>query len=155
MVPHNTNTNKKEATTMSIADLNNELTKPVGGRWVKLKEVGDRVVGTLVDAEMRDRTDPDGNVVLGKKSGKPRRICRLRIQTDEHIDADDDGLRIWDANEAGINALRAVAPLEIGALIAVQVTGAAPDAYSQCTYKATAKAPVKKVDLDDPFEGLV
>ena len=140
---------------MSIADLNNELTKPVGGKWVKLKEVGDKVVGTLIDAEMRDRTDPDGNVVLGKKSGKPRRICRLRIQTDERNDADDDGIRIWDANEAGINALRAVAPLEIGSMIAVQVTQAAPDSFSQATYKATAKAAPKKVDLDDPFAGLV
>jgi len=142
---------------MTISDLNDELSKPVGGQWVKLKEVGDKVVGTLLDAEMRDRTDPDGNVVLGKKSGKPRRICRLRIQTEERVDGDDDGLRIFDANEAGINALRAIAPLEIGSLIAIQVTAAAPDMYSQATYKATSKPAPKTVAIpadDDPFAGL-
>lgn len=124
---------------------------------MKLTEVGDKVVGTLIDAEMINRTDPDGNVVLGKKSGKPRKVARLRIQTDARDDADDDGLRIWDANEAGQSALREIAPLEIGSLIAVQVTAAAPDKWSQCTYKATAKPAPKTVSLeaDDPFAGLV
>lgn len=140
---------------MSIDELNEELSKPVGGRWVKLKEVGDKVVGTLLDAEMRDRTDPDGNVVLGKKSGKPRRICRLRIQTDERLDSDDDGIRVFDANEAGITALRDIAPLEIGSLVAIQVTEAAPDPYSQATYKASAKAAPRVVEVDsDPFAGI-
>lgn len=140
---------------MSLSELNAELTKPVGGRWVKLKEVGDKVVGTLLDAELRDRTTPDGDVVLGVKSGKPRRICRLRIQTDLRDDADDDGVRVWDANESGITALRDIAPLEIGSMIAVQVTAAAPDKYSQATYKASAKPAPKTVAIDDdPFAGL-
>jgi hypothetical protein len=145
---------------MSIADLNNELSKLAGGKWVKLVDLGDKVVGTLIDAEMKDRTDPDGNVVLGKKSGKPRKIARLRIQTDARDDADDDGVRVFDANEAGQAALREIAPLEIGSLIAVQVTAPAPDKWSQCTYKATAKPAPKVVEIpgavdDDPFAGLV
>lgn len=141
---------------MSIDELNAEITRPRGGRWVKLTDVGDKIVGTLIDAEMTERRDLDGQVVLGKKSGKPRKIARLRIQTDERIDADDDGLRIFDGNEAAQSALREIAPLEIGSLIAIQVTQAAPDKWSQATYKATAKPAPKKVSLDDdPFEGLV
>ena len=142
-----------------LDELNAELSKPRGGKWVKLTDVGDKVVGTLLDAEVLNRTDPEGVVVLGKKSGKPRKIARLRIQTDDRVDADDDGIRIFDANEAGQTALREIAPLEIGALIAVQVTVAAPDKWSQATYKATAKPAPKKVDIpaadDDPFAGLV
>lgn len=141
---------------MSIDELNAEITRPRGGRWVKLAEVGDRLVGTLVDAEMTERRDLDGNVVLGKKSGKPRKVARLRIQTELREDPDDDGLRTWDANEAGQTALREIAPLTIGDLIAVQVVEAAPDKWSQATYKATSKPAPKKVELpDDPFEGLV
>jgi hypothetical protein len=141
---------------MSIDQLNADLTRPRGGRWVKLTDPGDKIVGTLVDAEMTERRDLDGNVVLGKKSGKPRMIARLRIQTDERSDADDDGVRIFDGNEAAQQALREVAPLTIGSLIAVWVTEAAPDKWSQATFKASQKAAPKKVDMpDDPFEGLV
>jgi hypothetical protein len=144
---------------MSLADLNAELSKATGGKWVKLTDVGDKVVGTLLDAEILPRTDPDGNVVLGKKSGKPRKIARLRIQTDQRDDADDDGVRVFDANEAGQSALREIAPLEIGSLIAIQVTAAAPDKWSQATYKATSKPAPKTVDIptvdDDPFAGLI
>lgn len=141
---------------MSIDALNSEITKPRGGKWVKLTEVGDKIVGTLIDAEIVERRDLDGNVVLGKKSGKPRTVARLRIQTDTRDDADDDGVRILDGNESVKDALREIAPLEIGSLIAVQVTAAAPDKWSQATYKATQKAAPKTVSLDeDPFAGLV
>lgn len=140
---------------MSLDALNSEITKPRGGKWVKLTEVGDKIVGTLIDAEIVERRDLDGNVVLGKKSGKPRTIARLRIQTGDCDDADDDGVRIFDGNESVKDALREIAPLEIGSLIAIQVTEAAPDKFSQATYKATSKPAPKKVDLDDPFDGLV
>ena len=93
---------------MTINDLNDDLAKPRGGKWVKLTEVGDKVTGVILDAEMVNRTDPEGNVVLNKKSGKPRRIARLRLQTDD--DSDDDGVRIFDANESAQDALRAIAP---------------------------------------------
>ena len=144
---------------MSIDALNDEITKPRGGKWVKLTDVGDKVVGTLIDAEIVERRDLDGAVVLGKKSGKPRTVARLRIQTDERLDGDDDGLRILDGNESVKDALRQIAPLEIGSLIAVQVTAAAPDKWSQATYRATSKPAPKVVDIPaaeaDPFDGLI
>ena len=34
-----------------------------GGKWVKLAAVGDRVKGTLVNIDKRDKRDLDGNIV--------------------------------------------------------------------------------------------
>ena len=74
---------------MSFDELNNMLTAPRGGRWVKLRETGDKIAGELIDVEMINRTDPSGEVVLGKKSGNSTdKITQLGNQI-EHV---GDGL---------------------------------------------------------------
>ena len=137
---------------MTFDDINDELSAPRGGRWVKLADKGDKVTGELLSIEMLNRTDPEGNLVLGKKSGKPRRIARVRIQTDDT--SDDDGVRIFDANEAAQEALRdCIAKdgrLQPGGTITIAVTAAPRDKWSQATYGARFKpGKAKTVDLDD------
>ena len=139
---------------MSFDDFNDLMSQPRGGRWVKLSEPGDKLIGELVSIEMLNRTDPEGNVVLGKKSGKPRRIARIRIQTDDTDD--DDGVRIFDANESAQDALRdCIAKdgrLEPGGTLAIAVAAAPKDKWSQATYTAKfkpSKAKPKPIAADD------
>lgn len=144
---------------MSFDELNALLATPRGGRWVKLRDAGDKIVGELLDVEMINRTDPSGEIVLGKKSGKPRRVARIRIQIDPES-PDDDGVRIFDANESAQTALqecvRRDGALAAGGTIAIAVTESPKDSYSQATYaakfkpgKASAKKTTVPVDVDE------
>lgn len=141
---------------MSMQDFYNDVERPRGGRWVKLKNKGDRLDGTLVSIEVRDRTDPKGNLVLARKSGQPRKIYRVTVEVpaEQREDTDDNGIRIWDANEAGQNAIRdayadAGTKELIGGRFAVRVDAEAEDEYSQATFKAKFDPPAAKVELDD------
>lgn len=145
-------------------DFYEDVERPVGGRWVKKEDFsakGDKIEGTLVGIEVRQRTDPEGNVVLGRKSGQPRKIYRVTFEVPaaKRDGDEDDGLRIWDANEAGQTAIReaykAVGTKElIGGKFGAIVTAEAPDSFSQATYKAKFEAAPKNVvelDEEDPF----
>ena len=112
------------------------------------------------EGEVRQRTDPEGNVVLGRKSGQPRKVYRVTFEVPQakREGDEDDGLRIWDANEAGQTAIReaykAAGTKElIGGRFAAVVTADAPDSFSQATYKAKFEPAPKTVELDDdePF----
>lgn len=133
-----------------------------GGTWVKLTEVGDSFVGELVDIEVRDRRDMDGNPVLGKKSGQVRKEYKVvfRVPTSQREDADDDGIRNFAANESAQRAIDEAykacgkdAQLD-GARIAVQLVEAAADKFSQAGYTAQIKPAEKKVAaaLSDLFD---
>lgn len=139
---------------MSFDDFNDLMSQPRGGRWVKLTEPGDKLTGELISIEMLNRTDPEGNVVIGKKSRKPRRIARIRIQTDDT--GDDDGVRIFDANESAQDALRDCivkdGRLEPGGTLAIAIAAPAKDKWSQATYLAKfkpGKTKPKPVGADD------
>lgn len=142
---------------MSMQDFYNDVERPRGGRWVKLKNKGDRLDGKLVSIEVMNRTDPEGNVVLGRKSLQPRKIYRVIVEVpaEQREGQDDNGLRIWDANEAGQSAVqdayKAAGTKElIGGRFAVAVTAEAPDSFSQATFKAKFDPPApSKVELDD------
>lgn len=125
---------------MSIDEFNEQASR-TGGKWVKLKTVGDEIKGTLTAAEIVDRTDLDGSPILSRKSGKPRKVWRLTIQTDQREDGDDDGVRIFDANESAQSAIRPLLPLQPGGTILVRLTETAADSFSQATYQAGYKAP--------------
>lgn len=142
---------------MSMQDFYNDVERPRGGRWVKLKNKGDRLDGTLVSIEVKNRTDPEGNVVLARKSQQPRKIYRVTVEipAEQREGQDDTGLRIWDANEAGQTAVQdayktAGTKELIGGRFAVAVTAEAEDSYSQATFKAKFDPPTPaKVELDD------
>jgi hypothetical protein len=123
-----------------------DLDRPVGGRWIKKDEFtskGQRIGGTLVSIEVRPRTDPEGNIVVGRKSGQPRKVYRVKFEVPKETrdGSEDDGLRIWDANEAGQNAIRTAYQQAgtkelIGGQFSARVTAEAPDSFSQATYQA-------------------
>ena len=78
-----------------------------GGSWVKLNEKGDTISGVVMSIDVLERTDPEGNVVKSRKTDKPRKIYRLRfvIPEAERDGGDDDGIRIFDANESAKSAI--------------------------------------------------
>lgn len=123
---------------MPIDDFNTWIDQPRGGRWIKLTNPGDILKGELVDIDLINRTTPDGEIVLGKKSGKPRKVARVTVRVTPE-DADDDGIRIFDANEAAQAALRTAGRLEQGGTIAITIDQAAPDKFSQATYRCQFK----------------
>lgn len=125
---------------MSMDTFNEQATRPVGGRWAKLDDVGAVLKGVIISAEITERRDRNGVVVNGSKSGKPRKVWRLTVQTDERLDEDDDGIRQFDANESAQEALRPLLPFKEGGQIALKVT----KKYTQTeqgTYVAQYKAP--------------
>lgn len=144
-------------------DFIQDLERPRGGRWVKkddFSKKGDTISGVLREIEIRDRTDPEGNVVLGRKSGKARRIYRVtfEVPVTEREGAEDDGIRIWDANEAGQTAIRdaykAAGTKElIGGKFSARVSADAASSYEQATYQAKFEAAPKVVELPDTDDG--
>lgn len=133
-----------------------------GGKWTKLADRGDTLVGELVDIEVRDKRDMEGAVVLGKKSGKPRQeyIVTYRVAASERVDADDDGIRKFAANESAQRAIDEAykaagkgAELD-GAKIAISLVEPAEDKFSQAGYTAQIKPAAKKVAaaLSDLFD---
>lgn len=136
-----------------------DLDRPRGGRWVKKDDFsakGDKISGLLREIDIRDRTDPEGNVVLGRKSGKARKIYRVTFEVPavERDGAEDDGIRIWDANEAGQTAVRDAVKKAgtkelIGGQFRARVKAEAPDSFSQATYEVEFTPPAKTVELPD------
>lgn len=114
-----------------------------GGRFVKLnrREHG-TLTGIVVDVETRDRTY-EGEVVLSRKTGKPRKSRVFTLVTemrDPDID-DDKGLRKFDANEGAyfaiLDALKeAKATAEVGDTLAIKVTADPPRDNAQAEYRA-------------------
>lgn len=129
-----------------------------GGVWVKVKDTGDKVVGTIVDIDIRDRRDMEGNVVLAKKSGKPRKEYVVTFEADERDGADDGGIRKLSLNESGqaafVSAYKASGGGDIaGARFAFQCTASAPDKFSQATYACSIKKGAKPVTV--PVDELI
>jgi hypothetical protein len=142
---------------MTINDFYADVEKPRGGRWVNLNNKGERLDGILRDIEVRPRTDPEGNVVLGRKSGNPRKVYHIVVEVpeDQREGRDDDGLRNWDANEAGQEAVRIAYKAAgtkdlLGGRFAVVVTADPPDKWSQAEYKAKFEPPAPKTTVDLP-----
>lgn len=146
-----------------------------GGKWVKLEKVGDTLTGVILEIDTeKDRTDPNGNVVISKKSGKPRKVFGLLVQTDERVDSDDDGKRRFDANESAQYAIldafkewrkdNPTGGVE-GCKFFLKVAEDRKDSYSQFGYKAkfgervisldeaatSAAAPAPEAAEEEPF----
>lgn len=82
---------------MSFADTLNQQSEHRGGKWINLTTSGEAIIGELIDIEERDKTWK-GTVVLGSKSGKPRKEWVITLRVDP-VDDDDDGLRKLAAAE--------------------------------------------------------
>lgn len=125
-----------------IEELNQDVTA-TGSAWIKLnrKEHG-TLTGIVVDVDTRDKTF-EGQVVVSRKTGKPRKSRVFTLITDLRDDSieDDAGLRKFDANEGAyfaiIDAIKeAKTTAEIGDTLAIKVTDDPPTTTSQAEYKA-------------------
>lgn len=137
---------------MTLDALNNAVNR-AGGTWLKLRTTQDPAVdGSIIDFEERDRRDPDGNVILSRKTNKPRLEWVITLQCEPEGD-DDDGVRKLAANEsmqrAIADAIKASGkPAAIGGTLKVKVSEDPEDNYSQATYKAVY-VPPPAIDLED------
>ena len=124
----------------------NELNEDVarsGGAWVKLNRVEHGTLkGIVVDVEVREKMF-EGNVVLSRKTGKPRLERVFTLITDKRdADIDDDkGIRKFGANEGAyfaiLDALKAEkTTAEVGDTLEIKVTTDPATSTSQAEYKA-------------------
>lgn len=137
---------------MSLDELNNAVAS-VGGSWVKLQKVGDTIEGEIVAFEKRNRTDPQGNVVMKRGTDTPRIEWLFTLKVDDLEGPDDDGLRKLPANESMQRAIataikEAGVQAEVGGRLKVGVKADPPDTYSQAEYQARYTAPAAKVDIN-------
>lgn len=125
-----------------LDELNQDVASS-GGKFVKLNRIEHGTLkGIVTDIETRDRTY-EGEVVLSRKTGKPRKSRVFTLITD-HRDADiddDRGVRKFDANEgawfAVIDAVKAEKlTAEVGDTLEIKVTEDPPKDNQQATYKA-------------------
>ena len=136
---------------MSISDFIDDAERS-GGKWFKCFNEGDTIDGELVNIDVIERRDPNGQVTISKKSGKARKVYRITFKVTPE-DTDDDGLRVWDANESAQIAIRdaykKVGTKElIGGRIKIRVTESATR-DTQATYQARFEAAPKKVELPE------
>lgn len=63
------------------------------GRSAQFKKHGDLVEGVIMHAEVRQQTSFDDGSLLYWDDGKPRNQLVVTLQTEDHEDDDDDGIR--------------------------------------------------------------
>lgn len=73
-------------------DINSFLTQG-GAKAFQFNEIGDMVEGDIVDAEVRQQTSMEGEL-LSWADGKPRMQLVITLQTKLHESDDDDGVRV-------------------------------------------------------------
>ena len=64
-----------------------------GSRAAKFDNIGDTVEGRITDATVSQQTDMETNQPLTWADGSPRMQLVVTLQTDSHVDGDDDGTR--------------------------------------------------------------
>lgn len=138
---------------MSI-DAMNEAIARSGGKWVKVRNAGDKIAGRLADYEERPKTWKDAPV-LNSKTGKPRIEWVLTLEVDEADGPDDDRLRKVTANESMQRAISAAVrasgkPAEIGGHLAIAVKNEAASDTEQAEYVAAYKPPALAAAINDP-----
>lgn len=139
----------------------NSLLMGAGGTWAKFEQPGDKVSGEILSVEARQATDLDGNPKTWD-NGDPIMEVVVTLQTDERVDADDDGIRkvsiagsmkYASKRKATVDAVRAAGAkgLEAGGTFALAYTGegeATKRGYNPPKlYQAAYKAPAAGVDL--------
>lgn len=86
----------------------NSLIMGSGARSAKFANVKDQVWGTIMSSETRQQTDLDGTPKFyDKEKTRPMWQVRILLQTDEHEDDDDDGVRAVYAKGQMLNAIGA------------------------------------------------
>lgn len=162
---------------MSLASSINQDIESGGGKFVKLRDTGDAVVGELLGIDERIKMW-EGAPVLSRKSGEPRKEWVITLRTDLSEGPDDDGVRKVAANEGLQIAIKThmreskqLFPDQFGGRLAIGVKVGAPTTTSQVeewsvryTPPATGTAATINAAVDaqaapaaavDPLAGLV
>jgi hypothetical protein len=63
------------------------------GKAAKFENLGDMVVGVILDAKKTQQTSMEDNTPLTWQDGSPRMQLVVSLQTDQRDDDDDDGVR--------------------------------------------------------------
>jgi hypothetical protein len=128
------------------------------GKWVKLAEAGDEIVGDITDVFMQDATF-EGEVRTTRKGKVIRELVfTLATALRDADNAEDDGERVfatggkWRLHEAIAAALKDAdaTALEVGGRIKITVTGTDKDDKRALTWSAKYKKPAAPaVSADD------
>jgi hypothetical protein len=146
-----------------------------GAKAWSADNMGDKIVGKITLVERRQQRAIDGGKPETWDDGSPRMLTYIELQTDEHIDDDDDGIRSLyakggrnhePAQGSGTSMEVAIAEavkaagcnsIDEGATLAIQHTGVAKvnvrGHNPAKLYRAQYKAPVSSVSADDLFNG--
>jgi hypothetical protein len=144
-----------------------------GAKAWSAENMGDKIVGKITLVERRQQRALDGGKPETWDDGSPRMLTYIELQTDEHVDDDDDGIRSLyakggrnheAAQGSGTSMEVAIAEavkaagcnsIDEGATLAVQHTGVAKVTVRGHNpaklYKAQYKAPIQSVSADDLF----
>lgn len=162
---------------MSLAASINQDIESGGGKFVKLRDSGDAVIGELLGIDERQKMW-EGAPVLSRKTGEPRKEWVITLRTELSEGPDDDGIRKIAANEGlqiaiknHMRETKALFPDGWGGRLAIGVKVGAPNATSQVeewsvryTPPATGTAAAINASVDaqsapaaavDPLAGLV
>jgi hypothetical protein len=71
----------------------NDFLQGGGGKAAKFENIGDTVEGIITHAEVSQQTSMETNEPLTWTDGSPRLQLVITLQTEEHVDDNDDGLR--------------------------------------------------------------
>ncbi|NAE18287.1 hypothetical protein [Enterococcus hirae] len=85
-----------------------DLLTRTGGKTAKFAAIGDTITGTVISADVRQRTDLDTGKPATWDNGDPQNQVVITLQTELREDGDDDGLRSVYVKAWGqqMNALR-------------------------------------------------
>lgn len=145
-----------------------------GARAWSPENIGDKISGRITLAEQRQQRNLDTKQLEFWPDGQPKMLLYIELETDTHIDENDDGMRALYA-KGGVNfeaaqgegqamsvaiaeAVKATGERQIeeGAQLAVAFTGLAkPTARGMNPaklYRAQYKAPISSVSVNDLFD---
>lgn len=91
-----------------------------GGRSAKFANIGDKIDGEIIRTEVTQQTDLATGEPKTWKDGNPMMQLVVTLQTDQHEDDEDDGVRRLFAKGSGRNSKTAVGAIRA----AVQAAGA-------------------------------
>lgn len=71
----------------------NDLLMGGGGKSAKFEAIGDTVIGLVFRVDRRQRTEIGSGALMTWPDGNPKMQLVITMLTEEHEDADDDGMR--------------------------------------------------------------
>jgi hypothetical protein len=143
-----------------------------GAKAFSFENIGDKVTGEIKEMKKQQQTDmTTGELSFWDKTGEPKMMLRIELQTDLQENDDDEGMRsvylrggnYTAVKGTGTSSLLAVKDavrrsgsangIEIGGILTLEHSGLGQAANKGFNapklYTASYRAPIANVDLDD------